>query len=97
MVSLVFGFGTESDWAVCVERLFPVLFLEARFVSVVCKRAMCVCLCRLHSYFEEKGKYDKAVQLYHKGGNMTRALEMCFKAQLFDDLRAIGACVSCFP
>ena len=46
-----------------------------------------------HRYFEEKGQYDKAVQLYQKGGNVSRALEICFKAQLFDELRDIGSCL----
>ena len=41
-------------------------------------------------YFEGKRQYDKAVQLYQKGGDMSRALEICFKAQLFDELRDIG-------
>lgn len=53
------------------------------------------CCCYLHllgSHFEEKGSYDKAVQLYQKGGNVTRALDLCFKGQLFDVLRSICAC-----
>nr|CCA15523.1 intraflagellar transport protein 140 putative [Albugo laibachii Nc14] len=37
-------------------------------------------------YFEKKGEYKKAVQLYHKGGNGSQALELCFRAQLFDEL-----------
>lgn len=41
-------------------------------------------------YFEEKQVYDKAVQLYQKGGNIPRALDLCFRANLFDDLRVIG-------
>jgi intraflagellar transport protein 140 len=32
------------------------------------------------SYFEGKGEFDKAVQLYHKGGDLPRALDLCFKA-----------------
>ena len=41
-------------------------------------------------YFEEKGVHDKAVQLYQKGGNTAKALELCFSAQLFDVLRTIA-------
>lgn len=37
-------------------------------------------------YFDQKGEYEKAVQLYHKGGDGSQALELCFKAQLFDEL-----------
>eukprot|EP01038_Epipyxis_sp_PR26KG_P011964 gene11964-16014_t len=33
--------------------------------------------CAVH--FESKGEYDKAVQLYHKGGDIPRALDLCFK------------------
>ena len=33
---------------------------------------------------------DKAVQLYQKGGNLVRALDLCFSARLFDDLRSIA-------
>ena len=32
------------------------------------------------SYFEAKGELDKAVQLYHKGGDLSHALDVCFKA-----------------
>ena len=32
------------------------------------------------NYFESKGELDKAVQLYHKGGDLTHALEVCFRA-----------------
>lgn len=31
-------------------------------------------------YFEEKEEYEKAVQLYHKGGDIPKALDLCFKA-----------------
>jgi intraflagellar transport protein 140 len=30
-------------------------------------------------YFEEKQEFDKAVQLYHKGGDIPRALDLCFR------------------
>ena len=31
-------------------------------------------------YFEGKGEPDKAIQLYHKGGDLSRALDLCFRA-----------------
>jgi intraflagellar transport protein 140 len=41
-------------------------------------------------YFEQKGAHEKAVQLYQKGGNIPKALDLCFRAQLFDVLRSIS-------
>ena len=41
-------------------------------------------------YFESKGVNNKAVQLYQKGGNVPKALDLCFRANLFDDLRLIA-------
>ena len=32
------------------------------------------------AHFENKGDYEKAVQLYHKGGDYLHALDICFKA-----------------
>ena len=32
------------------------------------------------AYFEAKGDVDSAVQLYHKGGDLPRALDLCFRA-----------------
>lgn len=37
-------------------------------------------------YFEERREMEKAVQLYQKGGNIAKALDLCFKAQLFEEL-----------
>ncbi len=34
--------------------------------------------CAVH--FEGKGEFDKAVQLYYKGGDIPRALDLCFRA-----------------
>lgn len=34
--------------------------------------------CAMH--FESRGEADKAVQLYHKGGDIPRALDLCFRA-----------------
>ena len=31
-------------------------------------------------YFESKGEYEKAVQLFHKGGDLPRAMDLCFRA-----------------
>jgi hypothetical protein len=42
------------------------------------------------AYLESKRLFEEAVNLYHKGGNSSRALELCFSAKLFDSLRAIA-------
>ena len=42
-------------------------------------------------YFEQKGKVDKAVQLYSKGGNKRRAMDLAMKhnlAHMIDDISA---------
>lgn len=36
-------------------------------------------------HLEEKGELEKAVQLYQKAGEVTRALELCFKASGSED------------
>jgi intraflagellar transport protein 140 len=41
-------------------------------------------------FFEDKQDFDKAVLLYQKGGKVARALDLCFKGQLFDSLRTIS-------
>ncbi|OQS07185.1 Intraflagellar Transport Protein [Thraustotheca clavata] len=41
-------------------------------------------------YFEAKREYEKAVALYHKGGYVSKAIEICFQAQLFDELHTIA-------
>ena len=41
-------------------------------------------------YFEERQYLEKAVMLYEKGGDLHRALDLCFSARLFDALRAIA-------
>lgn len=38
------------------------------------------------AYFEERREMEKAVQLYQKGGNVAKALDLCFQAQLFEEL-----------
>lgn len=48
------------------------------------------------SYFERKGEYEKAVQLYQKGGELGKALDLCFKvggtgrSQMFEVLANIA-------
>ena len=32
------------------------------------------------SHFEQKGDMDKAIQLFHKGGDLAHALDLCFKS-----------------
>ncbi len=41
-------------------------------------------------YFETKRELEKAVVLYHKGGHLSRAIEVCFQASLFDELHVIA-------
>lgn len=36
------------------------------------------------NYFELKGEFDKAVQLYHKGGDYPHALDLCFRISEID-------------
>ncbi|KAJ1446802.1 hypothetical protein M885DRAFT_591648 [Pelagophyceae sp. CCMP2097] len=49
------------------------------------------------AYFERKGEFEKAVQLYQKGGELAKALDLCFKvggagrAQMFEVLGSISA------
>lgn len=43
------------------------------------------------SFFEERGQYDKAVQMYHKSGHTQRAIELCFRHELFEPLRQIAS------
>lgn len=41
-------------------------------------------------HFESTGQPQKAVQLYQKAGALPKALDLCFRAELFDDLRTIS-------
>merc|ERR1719162_2742993 len=41
-------------------------------------------------YYEQSGQYPKAVVLYQKAGCQKKALEICFSARLFDNLRKIA-------
>lgn len=41
-------------------------------------------------YFEDKGQFDQAAKLYQRGGNMSRALELCFAHNRFQALREIA-------
>jgi len=45
-------------------------------------------------YLEQIGLQEDAVQLYHKGGNVPRALDLCFRAELFDLLTSIADSLS---
>ena len=37
-----------------------------------------------------QGEHEKAATLYMKGGKLSKAVEMCFQAQLFDVLQHIA-------
>jgi intraflagellar transport protein 140 len=41
-------------------------------------------------HLEQIGMPDKAVLLYQKGGQLGRALELCFRSELFDSIRIIA-------
>jgi intraflagellar transport protein 140 len=41
-------------------------------------------------YYESQGMIDKAVMLYHKGGRVGKALEMCFDHSLFQVLANVA-------
>jgi len=43
------------------------------------------------AYFEEKGFIDKAIDLYKKGGNLKKAMDMAKKHNLTDELNKIGS------
>merc|ERR1719453_1511784 len=45
-------------------------------------------------YFEARGMPEKAVSLFQKGGNTTKALDLCFRSRLFDALREIADSLS---
>jgi intraflagellar transport protein 140 len=45
--------------------------------------------CQAGEYYESQGVFDKAVTLFHKGGRVARALELCFKYRLFGQLATI--------
>lgn len=41
-------------------------------------------------YLNEKGEHDKAATLYMKGGKISKAVDMCFAAKLYDVLQTIA-------
>ena len=45
-------------------------------------------------YFEMKGKHDKAVQLYSRGGNRKKAMDLAIKYKLADMIENISTGVS---
>ena len=47
-------------------------------------------MCEAAAYFESRGQEDRAVMLYQKGGNVAKAVELCFRSRLFDQLREIA-------
>ena len=42
------------------------------------------------AYFESREHYEKAVLLYQKGGNVSKAIDLSFKTQQFESLRQIA-------
>ena len=46
------------------------------------------------AYFEERNMPDKAVSLYQKAGNVSRAIDLCFRHRLFESLRGIADSLS---
>ena len=51
-------------------------------------------MCEAAAYFESRGQEDRAVMLYQKGGNVSKAVELCFRSRLFDQLREIAETLS---
>merc|ERR1719197_2193934 len=47
-------------------------------------------MCEAAAYFESRGQEDRAVTLYVKSGQVVKAVELCFKCRLFDQLREIA-------
>jgi len=43
------------------------------------------------SYFEMKGKHDKAVQLYSRGGNRKKAMDLAISHNLTDMIENISS------
>jgi len=43
------------------------------------------------NYFEKKGKMDKAVQLYSRGGNKRRAMDLAIKYNLTNMMEDISS------
>jgi len=41
-------------------------------------------------HLEQRGMFDQAIQLYSQSGNMSRALDLCFKHNQFEALREIA-------
>ena len=51
-------------------------------------------MCEAAAYFESRGQEDRAVMLYQKGGNVSKAVELCFRSRLFDQLGEIAGSLS---
>jgi intraflagellar transport protein 140 len=59
-------------------RLAKAYNMDAELMTFALKSTSSLMLdCAVH--FENKGDYEKAVQLYHKGGDYLHALDLCFK------------------
>ena len=46
------------------------------------------------AYFEARDMPERAVTLYQKGGNLSKAVDLCFRCRLFDALRDIADSLS---
>lgn len=64
-------------------RLAKAYNMDAELMTFALKSTPSLMLdCAVH--FENKGDYEKAVQLYHKGGDYLHALDLCFKGGQLD-------------
>jgi intraflagellar transport protein 140 len=64
-------------------RLAKAYNMDAELMTFALKSTSSLMLdCAVH--FESKGDYEKAVQLYHKGGDYLHALDLCFKGGQMD-------------
>ncbi|QDZ25596.1 hypothetical protein A3770_18p81140 [Chloropicon primus] len=63
--------------------------LDSELVSLAFKSSKQV-MTDIAWHFESQQKYQRAVQLYHKGGDMARALQLCFRENLFNELQQIA-------
>lgn len=71
-------------------RLAKEHFLDAELMTLALECSSKELKVDAAKFFEDKQDWDKAVLLYQKGGKIPRALELCFKGQLFDSLRTIA-------
>jgi len=70
-------FASSGCYNHCI-RLARAYSLDAELMRYALKSTPALMIeCATH--FENKNEFDKAVQLYHKGGDLPRALELCFR------------------